>query len=75
MSWDKPDADWQSRFCRTCGSALPGANDEATTFVPAGLIIEGDEHLQVAHHIWVDSKAVWDEIGDAGIQHAGAFEG
>ena len=26
--------------------------------------------LRVAHHIWVGSKAVWDEIGGAGVQHA-----
>ncbi len=44
-------------------------------FVPAGLISEGGEALRVAHHIWVDSKAGWDEIGDSGKQHPGAFSG
>jgi hypothetical protein len=44
-------------------------------FVPAGLITEGGENLRVAHHIWVGSKAVWDEIGDTGKQHAEAFQG
>jgi hypothetical protein len=29
----------------------------------------------VAHHVWVGSKAVWDEIGDAGKQHAEQFRG
>lgn len=29
-------------------------------------IEEGGESLSVIHHIWVDSKAVWDEIGDSG---------
>jgi hypothetical protein len=38
-------------------------------FVPAGSLTQGGESLQVAHHVWVGSKAVWDEIGDAGIQH------
>ncbi len=35
-------------------------------FVPAGSLTEGGDALRVAHHIWVGSKAVWDEIGDAG---------
>ena len=74
-TWKKPDADWQAHFCRLCGSALPGPNDEARMFIPAGLISDGGENLGVAHHIWVGSKAVWDEIGDAGKQHDEAFEG
>jgi len=44
-------------------------------FIPAGLIVQGAEHLRVAHHVWVGSKAAWDEIGDAGRQHHGPFEG
>lgn len=72
-SWKKPNADWQSSFCRVCGSSLPGANNNSQTFVPAGLISEGGESLRIAHHIWVSSKAVWDEIGDSGRQHRQAF--
>ena len=72
-TWRKPDADWQTWFCRTCGSPLPGANDETRMFVPAGLIIDGGESLRVAHHIYVDSKAAWDEIGDDGRRHPEAF--
>jgi len=71
--WKKPDADWQSWFCRVCGSAAPGSNDPARMFIPAGLISEGGEKLRVAHHFFVDSKAVWDEIGDAGTQHRERF--
>lgn len=73
-TWKKPDADWQGWFCRTCGSPLPGANDPARTFVPAGLISDGGESLKVAHHIWVGSKAAWDEIGGSGKQHGEAFK-
>lgn len=73
--WKKPGADWMASFCRTCGSALPGPNDGTRTFVPAGLISEGGEKMKVAHHIFVGSKAVWDEIGDAGKQHGEAFMG
>ena len=74
-TWKKPDADWQTWFCRVCGSPLPGENDETRMFVPAGLISEGGEALKVVHHIWVDSRAVWDEIGDAGKQHREAISG
>jgi hypothetical protein len=42
-------------------------------FIPAGLIAEGGDDLAVAHHIFVESKAAWDQIGDAGKQHPGAF--
>ena len=73
-TWRKPDADWQTWFCKVCGSPLPGANDASRMFVPAGLISEGDEALKVIHHIWVDSRAPWDEIGDAGQQHAETLE-
>ena len=74
-SWRKPGADWEKWFCRTCGSPLPGRNDETRMFVPAGLISSGGEAMRVAHHIWVDSKAPWDEIGDTGRLHREAFEG
>ncbi|MDJ0748283.1 MAG: GFA family protein [Woeseiaceae bacterium] len=72
-TWKKPDADWQTWFCSACGSRLPGINDETRMFVPAGLISEGGENLAVRHHIWVDSRACWDVIGDAGRQHREAF--
>ena len=72
-TWKKPDGDWQIWFCRVCGSSLPGTNDESRMFVPAGLITSGGENLRVAHHIWVNSKAVWDEIGDSGTQHPESF--
>ena len=74
-TWKKPYSDWQTWFCGVCGSPLPGVNDESRMFVPAGLISEGGDSLRVIHHIWVGSKAVWDEIGDSGKQHLAAFEG
>lgn len=73
-SWSKPGGDWQTWFCETCGSRVPGVNDESRMFVPAGLISEGGDALKVIHHIWVNSKAPWDEIGDAGQQHAEALK-
>ena len=73
-TWKKPNADWQVWFCKVCGSPVPGYNDPTRMFVPAGSITQGGEALRVAHHIWVDSKAVWDEIGDAGVQHSEGFQ-
>ena len=73
-TWKKPDADWQSWFCRECGSPLPGENDESRMYVPVGLISQSDPDLRVIHHVWVDSKADWDEIGDSGKQHPEAFQ-
>jgi hypothetical protein len=72
--WQKPGADWRMSFCRVCGSPLPGVNDPRRMFVPAGAISDGGESLRVVHHLWVGSKACWDEIGDSGRQHAGALE-
>lgn len=74
-TWHKPGHDWQTSFCRICGSTLPGANDGTRMYVPAGLITSGGGMLRVAHHIQVDSKAVWDEIGDAGKLHRKGFGG
>ncbi len=75
-SWKKPRSDWETWFCSVCGSPLPGVNDDQRMFIPAGLLADnGRQALKVIHHIWVDSKAGWDEIGDSGKQHYGAFEG
>ena len=73
--WSKPNANWETWFCRVCGSPVPGENDPAKMFVPAGSITHGGDALKVIHHIWVGSKAAWDEIGDAGQQHTEAFRG
>ena len=71
--WKKPDVDWEANFCSVCGSAVPGRNDPAHMFVPAGLLPDGTQPLSVKHHIFVGSKAAWDVIGDDGKQHLGAI--
>ncbi len=71
--WLMPGHDWECRFCRVCGSPLPGRNSDDTSYVPVGLLSEGAEGLQVKHHIWVSSKAPWHCIGDAGKQHPEGF--
>jgi hypothetical protein len=72
-AWRNPETGWPRWFCRICGSPVPGANDHSRMFVPVGLLTEGTERLRVAHHIWVSSKAGWDEIGDSGRQHSEDF--
>ncbi|QFU24082.1 GFA family protein [Shewanella eurypsychrophilus] len=74
-TWTKPNHDWQTSFCTQCGSSLPGKNDDARMYIPAGLLSNDTDtdNLKVAHHIWVDSKANWDEIAGGGIQHPEAF--
>jgi hypothetical protein len=73
-SWSHPDRDWHSAFCPKCGSALPGRNDETTLFIPAGTLTQGAEKARIADHIWVGSKASWDEIGGEGRQHDEAYK-
>ena len=71
--WQKPGHDWHTYFCAICGSSLPGPNDSQRMYLPVGSLTTGHENLRVAHHIYVGSKASWDEIGDSGKQHKGAF--
>ena len=73
-NWQKPNHDWEISFCKNCGSPLPAKNSETNMFIPVGTLTSGDEKLKVAHHIWVGSKANWEEIGDDGKQHIEAFK-
>jgi hypothetical protein len=70
VQWSKPQSQWDTWFCRYCGSRVPGKNDNDRMFVPAGLLPGADLGLKVQAHIWVDSRAEWDEIGDCGVQHS-----
>jgi hypothetical protein len=73
-SWQKPDTNWTTGFCRVCGSPAPGKKEGMTVMlINAGLLIDGGDSLEVERHIWVDSKADWDVIGDVGIQHSEGF--
>ena len=64
-SFDLPSG-WGTAFCSTCGSPLPRLHPNGKIFfVPAGLL-DGDPGVKVERHIFVGSKASWDEIaGDA----------
>lgn len=71
--WIKPEGSWERQFCKVCGSPLPDFNDNDSMYIPAGVITEGGNSLEVAHHIWVNSKAEWDKIGDSGKLHPESF--
>jgi len=73
VKWTKPGTQWDTWFCKTCGSRLPGQNDAGRTFIPAGLLPGSGLGLGVRAHIWVGSKAEWDQIGDQGQQHPEAY--
>lgn len=72
--WSKPGHEWHTYFCKICGTAVPGENDEKRMFLPVGTFTSGHENLRVAHHLFVNSMASWEEIGDAGSQHAEGYE-
>ncbi|TQV74280.1 GFA family protein [Exilibacterium tricleocarpae] len=71
--WSKPGHDWHTSFCSNCGSPLPGKNNESNMYVPVGTLTSGDEKLKIAHHIWINSKADWEEICGSGKQHSEGF--
>jgi len=65
---------YHTAFCKTCGSQLPHSNPDKTTYwVPAGLLNAQDPGLKVGAHVFVDSKAAWDEIGGSGTKFPGDF--
>jgi hypothetical protein len=53
---------WRTTFCRICGSPLPQTLPPAEAYwVPAG-VLDDDPGVKIAGHIFVGSKAPWDEI-------------
>jgi hypothetical protein len=54
-------------FCRRCGSGAPRPSPQRQiVLVPAGSL-DGDPGRRADAHIFVDSRANWDTIGDDGI--------
>lgn len=64
--YEVPDGGgWASRFCRVCGSPVPGQPPGGRIwFVPAGLLDDDPGFRGYAGHIHVASKAPWVEITD-----------
>lgn len=49
-------------FCTTCGTTICGTNKGAVMGIALGTL-NGDPPVTVAQHIFVGSKANWDQIG------------
>ena len=66
---------WSTSFCGVCGSPLPVLHENGKVYmVPAGLL-DGSLELAVGQHIFVDSKASWDVIGDDAPRYAEFADG
>ncbi len=53
---------FKSHFCRHCGSPVPNATrNNSAYWVPVGLL-QDDEALKLAAHVYMDSRAQWDEL-------------
>jgi hypothetical protein len=64
---------WGVWRCSVCGSPTPMLHPGGGAYwVPAGLL-DSDPGVRVAGHIFVGSKAPWDEIAGSAPQHAEGF--
>jgi hypothetical protein len=62
-------AGFRSDFCSKCGSPVPNPlTNSAYYWVPAGLL-DDDQNLQIAAHVYVGSKASWDVIPSQGTRY------
>jgi len=62
---------FRNDFCARCGSPAPYAMEaEGLVWVPAGAL-DGALEARVTNHIFVASKADWDEIGGSARRHDG----
>ena len=68
LSVFKTHADWGVCFCRLCGSTLAGQHAGEVHGVTLGSV-DGDPGVAVQMHIYVGSKAPWDEIGGTAPQY------
>lgn len=75
-SWVK-DNGFRSDFCRKCGTPVPNPlGNEPYYWVPAGLF-SADVQSKIVAHLYVGSKAPWDDISSPGTQYdtmPGLFE-
>lgn len=68
------ESGWGTWRCSVCGSPAPMLHPGGGAYsVPAGLL-DADPGVGVAGHIFVDSKAPWDEIAGDGQQRRAGFE-
>jgi hypothetical protein len=62
-------AGWGFCFCRTCGTTLCGMHWGEVHGVTLGSV-DGDPGVRIQMHIFVGSRAPWDEIGGDAPQYA-----
>ena len=68
QTWERPGG-WGHTFCRVCGSPVPRLHPSGKVlFVPAG-VLDDDPGTRVEQHIYVGSKAAWDEISAGAAQY------
>jgi hypothetical protein len=60
---------WGLCFCRTCGSTLCGTAAEGVHGVTLGCV-DGDPGVRIEMHIFVGSRAPWDDVGGNAPQYA-----
>lgn len=59
--YEKPTG-FRSHFCSRCGSPVPNPlRSTAYYWVPAGLL-DGDQKFEIGMHLFIGSKAAWDEV-------------
>jgi hypothetical protein len=69
-----PDG-WGTCRCSVCGSPAPVLRHDGGAYaIPAGLL-DGDPGVGVAGHIYVGSKAGWDEIAGGAKEWVEGFDG
>ncbi|MFP8870033.1 MAG: GFA family protein [Myxococcota bacterium] len=65
---------WGAWRCAVCGSPTPRLHGGGGAYwVPVGLL-DGDPGVEVAGHIFVGSKAAWDELHGKKPQYEAGFE-
>ena len=69
LSVYEPSPEWGMAFCGECGSTLCGLHQGRVHGITLGTV-NGDLGITLQRHIFVGSKARWDEIGG----HAPQYE-
>ena len=67
-SYIKPTG-FRSDFCSLCGSPVPSQlRSSSLVWVPAGLL-EGGDALEVGAHLFLGSRASWDQLPSSGARY------
>ena len=62
------ESGFKSHFCSACGSPVPNlTSNDSAYWIPVGLL-EASSQLELVAHLYVESRASWDVIADAGEQ-------